>query len=115
MIKVGITKEYKIPNDFRTPFTPKQSKIIDDSSNFRLVCQRSEIRCYKDDEYLENKISLVDKLDDCDVIFGIKEVPIRKLIDNKTYFMFSHTIKKQKQNKELLQKIIEKKIRLIDY
>ena len=48
MIKVGITKEYKIPNDFRTPFTPKQSKIIDDSSNFRLVCQRSEIRCYKD-------------------------------------------------------------------
>ena len=28
MIKVGITKEYKIPNDFRTPFTPKQSKII---------------------------------------------------------------------------------------
>ena len=91
MIKVGITKEYKIPNDFRTPFTPKQSKIIDDSSNFRLVCQRSEIRCYKDDEYLENKISLVDKLDDCDVIFGIKEVPIRKLIDNKTYFMFSHT------------------------
>ncbi len=73
------------------------------------------IRCYKDDEYLENKISLVDKLDDCDVIFGIKEVPIRKLIENKTYFMFSHTIKKQKQNKELLQKIIEKKIRLIDY
>ena len=70
MIKVGITKEYKIPNDFRTPFTPKQSKIIDDSSNFRLVCQRSEIRCYKDDEYLENKISLVDKLDDCDVIGG---------------------------------------------
>ncbi len=69
MIKVGITKEYKIPNDFRTPFTPKQSKIIDDSSNFRLVCQRSEIRCYKDDEYLDNKISLVDKLDDCDVIF----------------------------------------------
>tara|TARA_B100000902_G_scaffold325316_2_gene319874 strand:- start:1038 stop:2231 length:1194 start_codon:yes stop_codon:yes gene_type:complete len=115
MIKVGITKEYKIPNDFRTPFTPKQSKVIDSSSNFSLVCERSEIRCYKDEEYLDNKISLVNKLDDCDVIFGIKEVPIRKLINNKTYFMFSHTIKKQEQNKILLQKIIEKKIRLIDY
>jgi alanine dehydrogenase len=115
MIKVGITKEYKIPNDFRTPFTPKQSKVIDSSSNFSLVCERSEIRCFKDEEYLDNKISLVNKLDDCDVIFGIKEVPIRKLINNKTYFMFSHTIKKQEQNKILLQKIIEKKIRLIDY
>jgi alanine dehydrogenase len=115
MIKEGITKEYKIPNDFRTPFTPKQSKVIDSSSNFSLVCERSEIRCFKDEEYLDNKISLVNKLDDCDVIFGIKEVPIRKLINNKTYFMFSHTIKKQEQNKILLQKIIEKKIRLIDY
>ena len=93
MIKVGITKEYKIPNDFRTPFTPKQSKIIDDSSNFRLVCQRSEIRCYKDDEYLENKISLVDKLDDCEVIFAIKHISC-SLIQSKNKNKTKNSFKK---------------------
>ena len=28
MIKIGIIKEYKIPNDFRTPFTPSQADEI---------------------------------------------------------------------------------------
>ena len=115
MKKIGITKEYKIPNDFRTPFTPEQSKKINASLAFNIVCEKSEIRCFKDREYLNNNIELVDNLNECDIIFGIKEVPIEKLIENKTYFMFSHTIKKQPQNKTLLKKIIEKKIRLIDY
>ena len=46
---------------------------------------------------------------------GIKEVPIAELIDNKTYLFFSHTIKKQPYNRKLLQEVIKKKIRLIDY
>jgi saccharopine dehydrogenase (NAD+, L-lysine forming) len=48
-------------------------------------------------------------------LLGIKEVPVNQLIANKTYLFFSHTIKKQKQNRKLLQSIVEKKIRLIDY
>ena len=59
-------------------------------------------------EYLSKKIKVVDDLNESDIIFGIKEVPISELIANKTYFMFSHTIKKQSYNRELLKTIIKK-------
>ncbi len=115
MIKIGIIKEYKIPNDFRTPFTPSQANEISKLNDFSIVCQSSDVRCFEDKEYNEKSIQVVKNLDDCDLIFGIKEVPKEKLIANKTYFMFSHTIKKQLYNKPLLKEIINKKIRLIDY
>ena len=115
MINIGIIKEYKIPNDYRVPFTPNQAKEIKELDGFNVVCQKSEIRCYKEEEYKEQGISIVNKLDESDIIFGIKEVPVNKLIENKTYFMFSHTIKKQPYNRDLLKTIIKKKIRLIDY
>jgi len=115
MIKIGITKEYKIPNDFRTPFTPMQANEINKLENFSIVCQSSNIRCFEDKEYEKESIEIVENLDDCNIIFGIKEVPKEKLIATKTYFMFSHTIKKQLYNRPLLKEIINKKIRLIDY
>jgi saccharopine dehydrogenase (NAD+, L-lysine-forming) len=46
---------------------------------------------------------------------GIKEVPKEKLIPNKSYVFFSHTIKKQPHNRPLLQEALRKKIELIDY
>ena len=49
------------------------------------------------------------------MLFGVKEVKIEKLIADKTYFFFSHTIKKQPYNKELLQTILAKNIQLVDY
>ncbi|MDV7398220.1 hypothetical protein RZS08_42850, partial [Arthrospira platensis SPKY1] len=49
------------------------------------------------------------------MLLGIKEVPIPMLIPEKTYFFFSHTIKKQSYNRALLQAVLAKKIRLIDY
>ncbi|MEM9991493.1 MAG: NAD(P)-dependent oxidoreductase, partial [Bacteroidota bacterium] len=52
---------------------------------------------------------------DCDVLMGVKEVPIEQLIADKTYFFFSHTIKKQAYNRGLLQAILEKNIHLLDY
>jgi hypothetical protein len=54
-------------------------------------------------------------MQDCDILFGIKEVPVAELIDGKTYFFFSHTKKKQPYNQKLLMSIIEKKISLVDY
>ena len=46
---------------------------------------------------------------------GIKEVPLNFLIPKKKFLFFSHTIKKQPYNKNLLKEIIRKKIDLIDY
>src|SRR5690606_33181210 len=52
---------------------------------------------------------------DCDLLLGVKEVPIDKLLPGKTYLFFSHTIKKQPHNRKMLQEIVQRKIRLIDY
>ena len=42
-------------------------------------------------------------------------MPIDQLIPEKTYFFFSHTIKKQPKYKALLQAVLSKSIRLVDY
>ena len=115
-ITIGIIREGKVPPDFRVPLTPKQcSEIQKRFPNVKVLVQTSSIRTYKDEEYLQEGIEIVDNLNNCDIIFGVKEVPIDFLIENKTYFFFSHTLKKQPYNRELLLAILKKKIRLVDY
>lgn len=115
-MKIGILKEGKTPPDKRVPFVPSQCKQIFESyPQAKIVVQPSPVRCFMDEEYEEAGIPLQTDLSDCDVLMGVKEVNIEELIDNKTYFFFSHTIKKQEYNKNLLKSILEKKIRLIDY
>ncbi len=114
--KIGLIREGKTPPDKRVAFSPNQvEEILQRFPNLSVVCQNSATRCFKDEEYAELEIPVVDTLNDCDIIMGIKEIPIENLIANKTYLFFSHTIKKQPYNKKLLQEIIKKKIKLIDY
>jgi len=115
MIKIGITKENDKIGDVRTPLSPKQSKEIKINSGFNVEVQSSKIRCFSDEDYMKEGIKIVNNLNKSDFIFGIKEADENKLINDKTYFMFSHTIKKQPHNRDLLLKILRKKIRLIDY
>jgi len=60
-------------------------------------------------------VEIREELEDCDILLGIKEVPVQQLIPGKTYLFFSHTKKQQPHNRKLLQSIIEKGITLIDY
>jgi len=114
--KIGIIREEKTPRDTRTPITPLQArKIQDDNPAIEIYCQRSDIRCYTNEEYESQGIALVDDVRHCDILMGVKEVKTDNLIAGKTYLFFSHTIKKQPYNQKLLKSIIEKKIRLIDY
>ncbi len=112
-MKIGIIREGKTPPDSRVPLTPKQCKQV--QAHATVAVQRSANRCYKDEEYIAENIPLSYDLSDCDVLMGVKEVPIQQLIPNKTYFFFSHTIKKQSYNRKLLQAILAKNIRLLDY
>ena len=115
-IKVGILKETKNPPDRRVAIPPKQAvELLKKFSNVELFIQPSELRAYADDEYKELGLTLQDDLSNCDVLIGVKEVKIPALIPNKTYIFFSHTAKKQAYNRELLQTIVKKNIRLIDY
>jgi saccharopine dehydrogenase (NAD+, L-lysine forming) len=115
-IKIGLIREGKTPPDKRVPFTPLQAEEIEQRyHNVKVVCQQSPVRCFKDDEYQALDIEVAAEVKHCDILMGIKEVPVHELIASKTYLFFSHTIKKQPYNRKLLQEVLGKKIRLIDY
>ncbi|MBK9526096.1 MAG: alanine dehydrogenase [Bacteroidetes bacterium] len=115
-IKIGIIREGKVPHDKRSPFTPEQCpRILQEFPNLELVVQPSEWRSFKDSEYEAFGIKVQEDLSDCDVLMGVKEVPKPDLIEGKKYFFFSHTIKKQPHNRELLKTLLAKKIQMIDY
>ncbi|ANQ49269.1 alanine dehydrogenase [Flammeovirga sp. MY04] len=115
-MKVGIIKEGKIPEDKRVALTPEQcEEVLEKYPEVEIYVQKSPIRCYKDEEYEELGIALVDDVSDCDILLGIKEVPIPELVPNKKYFFFSHTIKKQPYNRELLNAILDNNIEIMDY
>lgn len=114
-MKIGIIREGKVPPDNRVALTPAQCVELKENFGFRVIVQPSPIRCFKDTEYAAVGIELTEDLSDCDILIGVKEVPISLLQPFKTYFFFSHTIKKQQHNRKMLQAILDKHIRLIDY
>ena len=114
-MKLGILREGKTPPEARTPLSPGQCVLARESYPVELVVQPSPVRCFTNAEYEKAGLDMREDLSDCDVLLGIKEVPIPMLIPEKTYFFFSHTIKKQSYNRALLQAILKEGIRLIDY
>jgi alanine dehydrogenase len=115
-MKIGIIKEEKIPIDKRVPLTPQQcTQLLKLYPSLQIAVQPSSIRAFADAEYRNQNIALQEDLSDCDVLLGVKEVPVQSLLPHKTYLFFSHTYKKQPYNRGLLQAILAKKIRLIDY
>jgi saccharopine dehydrogenase (NAD+, L-lysine forming) len=115
-IKIGLIKEGKNPPDKRVAFTPAQVEEIHQLfPTVKIAVQNCEARCFKDVEYKNAGAEIVSNVEDCDILFGIKEVPINELLANKTYLFFSHTIKKQPYNRNLLQTVLKKNITLIDY
>jgi len=115
-MKIGIIREGKNPPDSRVPLAPEQcAYILAHFQQVEISVQPSPIRCYPDDAYRHQNVPLKEDLTDCELLLGVKEVPIPQLIPDKTYFFFSHTIKEQPYNRQLLRAILEKNIRLIDY
>jgi saccharopine dehydrogenase (NAD+, L-lysine-forming) len=114
--KIGVLREEKSPPDKRVPLTPlicsELSRIY---PNVEIVVQPSRIRCYSDEEYTSFGVTLQENLEDCDILMGVKEVPPDLILPGKTYFFFSHTIKKQPHNQKLMKALIAKKARMIDY
>ena len=115
-MKIALLKEWKVPADARVALSPEQCVALQQKFiNVKIIVQPSGFRCIKDEKYQNLGIEVSENIADCDILLGIKEVPIDKLIANKTYFFFSHTIKKQAHNRKLLKAVLEKNIRLIDY
>ncbi len=115
-MKFGIIRERKSPPDRRVVLSPTACRtIMDKYSKAEIVVEPSPIRTYTQEEYRAMGIAVDPKMEECDVLLGVKEVPIDALIPNKKYFFFSHTIKKQPYNRELLRAILDKNIELYDH
>lgn len=115
-MKFGIIKERKNPPDRRVVFTPEEaSRLVKEHPEAEIKVETSDIRVFTDEDYKKQGLQVVDDVSDCDVLFGVKEVPVNALIPNKKYFFFSHTIKKQLHNRKLLKAILEKNIDLYDH
>ncbi|APG61315.1 NAD(P)-dependent oxidoreductase [Christiangramia salexigens] len=116
MIKFALIKERKTPPDRRVVFSPemlKKAKAKYPDAEFKV--ESSDIRVFNDDEYRAAGFEVSEDISDCDVLLGVKEVPIPALIPDKKYFFFSHTIKKQPYNRDLLREIIARNIELYDH
>jgi alanine dehydrogenase len=115
-MKFAIIKERKNPPDRRVVFSPQKLKEAQEKfpeATFKV--ESSDIRIFSDQEYRDLGIEVTDDVSDCDVMIGVKEVPIENLIPNKKYFYFSHTIKKQPYNRKLLLSMLERNIEMYDH
>jgi len=115
-MKFGIIKERKNPPDRRVVFSPNELvQLQREHPSVIIKVESSDIRIFSDEQYRNAGIEVSDDISDCDVFFGVKEVPIDALIPNKKYFFFSHTIKSQVHNQKLLRAILDKNITLYDH
>lgn len=115
-MQFGIIQERKNPPDRRVVLSPKLCQNVQQSHpEAKIVVEPSPIRVFKDTEYKALGIEVASKMEECDVLLGVKEVPIDALIPHKKYFFFSHTIKKQPYNRDLLRAILDRNIELYDH
>ena len=116
MVTFGIIRERKNPPDRRVVFSPQGIlKTMRQFPEATFKVESSPIRFFEDEDYQKVGIPVVEDLSECDVMLGVKEVPVEHLIPNKKYFFFSHTIKKQPYNRQLLQAVLQKNIELYDH
>jgi alanine dehydrogenase len=115
-MKFGIIKERKNPPDRRVVFSPE--KFPEFKQKFpqaEIVVESSDIRVFSDEAYKKAGFEVTKDISDCDVLLGVKEVPVDSLIPHKKYFFFSHTIKKQPYNRKLLKAMLERNIEMFDH
>lgn len=114
-MKIGIIREEKTPVDWRVMLSHRQLLEIKELyPQVEITVQSSDIRCFEDQRYIDKGFEVKDDISDCDVLLGVKEVPIDSLIPNKKYFFFSHTFKEQEYNRDLLKALLDKNIDFFD-
>lgn len=115
-MKFGIIRERKDPPDRRVVLSPAACQnVLSRFPKAEICIESSSIRVFSDQEYSEKGLQVVQDVESCEVLLGVKEVPIDALVPDKKYFFFSHTIKKQPYNRDLLRAILDKNIELYDH
>ena len=115
MKKLLIRAEDKNRWERRAPVVPADLKAIIGETGAKALVEKSEKRFFGEALYIDAGAESCRGMTAGDVILGVKEIPIEKILDGKIYVFFSHTIKGQPDNMPLLQRIMDSGSTLIDY
>ena len=113
--RIGIRREDLYAWERRTPLIPEHVRELIAEHKLECVVQSSDRRVYNNDEYRRLGISVVEDLDACPVVIGLKEIPVEVLRPDKVYVFFSHTIKGQPFNMPMLHRILQLGSTIVDY
>jgi len=111
---IAVLREEKNPPDARVALTPPQVAALRDRG-VDIVVQPSTDRTFADHEYTDLGVPVVEDISDRDLLIGVKEIPVDKLIEGKTYCFFAHVAKEQPYNQKLMRALLDKGITHIDY
>lgn len=112
---LGIRREDKNKWERRVPLIPEDIKELSEKHSIRTMVQPSTLRIYPDSAFEVPGAVVDEDLSKANTIFAVKEIPINLLAANKTYLFFSHTIKGQPYNMDMLRRLMVLKCNLIDY
>ncbi|XP_053497873.1 alpha-aminoadipic semialdehyde synthase, mitochondrial [Ictalurus furcatus] len=98
----------------RAPLAPQHVKEIT-AAGYKVLVQPSNRRAIHNRFYEKAGAIIQEDISEASLIIGVKRPPEEKIIPRKTYAFFSHTIKAQEANMGLLDDILKKEVRLIDY
>lgn len=115
MKRIGIRREDKSPFERRAALTPAHVRRAMDELGLDVVVQPSPIRVFEDQEYVDAGATLSEDLSSCDMVLGVKEIPSELLEEGKAYTFFSHTVKGQDYNMEMLRTLLNRGCTLVDY
>ena len=112
--KIGIRHEDKYVMERRVAVPPVDVKELV-GQGLEFYVESSPKRVFTDQEFRDAGATVTNSVADCDVVFGVKEMPSSFFGENKTYIFFSHVIKGQSYNMPMLRQMMEKKCNLIEY
>ena len=106
MRRIGVRREDKSPFERRAPITPGHVRRIRDELGLEVTVQPSPIRVFTDQEYSDAGAEVSEDLSACDMVLAVKEIPADLLQEGKAYTFFSHTVKGQAYNMEMLRTLL---------
>ncbi|XP_036374134.1 alpha-aminoadipic semialdehyde synthase, mitochondrial [Megalops cyprinoides] len=98
----------------RAPLAPRHIKEIT-NAGYKVLVQPSNRRAIHERYYEKAGAIIQEDISEASLIIGVKRPPEEKVFPKKTYAFFSHTIKAQEANMGLLDDMLKKEVRLIDY
>ena len=112
--RIGIRLEDKNEWERRVPLIPRDVAGLT-ALGIEIWVERFARRAFADRGYEAAGARLIGDARACDIVLGIKEMPKDYFRPDGAYMFFSHTIKGQSYNMEMLATLIERKCTLLDY